>query len=136
MAKIVNHIDKNHDLKIVISVEQGAIKHPVLTNSSRVIILQKPIADYHSLISFAQCVIASGDTVAREGALLNVPTIYIGKRKMRIHEELERAGLLYQPLESNVIDTLDKILKCDGDLAPTGTFGEDTTQVIIRHLSK
>ena len=36
----------------------------------------------HTLLYYAKCVISSGDTVAREAALLGTPAIYIGGRDM------------------------------------------------------
>jgi predicted glycosyltransferase len=39
-------------------------------------------------------VISSGDSMAREGAMLGVPSIYCGMRKMKANEMLMQAGLL------------------------------------------
>ena len=44
------------------------------------IMLQEPIEDIHSLIYYAAGLVSSGDSMAREGALLGVPAYYLGIR--------------------------------------------------------
>ncbi|OQP51695.1 DUF354 domain-containing protein [Niastella populi] len=57
-------------------------------------ILQEPVEDIHSLIYYSRLVLSSGDSMAREGAMLGVPGIYCGTRKMKANELLMEAGLL------------------------------------------
>lgn len=44
------------------------------------ILLQEPIKDIHSLIYFSKGLVSSGDSMAREAALLGVPSYYLGIR--------------------------------------------------------
>ena len=44
------------------------------------ILLQEPIEDIHSLIYFSAGLVSSGDSMAREAALLGVPSYYLGIR--------------------------------------------------------
>jgi predicted glycosyltransferase len=44
------------------------------------ILLQEPIEDIHSLIYYAAGLVSSGDSMAREAALLGVPAYYLGIR--------------------------------------------------------
>lgn len=44
------------------------------------ILLQEPIEDIHSLIYYAAGLVSSGDSMAREAALLGVPSYYLGMR--------------------------------------------------------
>ena len=44
------------------------------------ILLQEPIEDIHSLIYYAAGLVLSGDSMAREAALLGVPSYYLGIR--------------------------------------------------------
>jgi len=44
------------------------------------ILLQEPIEDIHSLIYYSAGLISSGDSMAREAALLGVPAYYLGIR--------------------------------------------------------
>lgn len=44
------------------------------------IVLQEPIEDIHSLIYYSAGLVSSGDSMAREAALLGVPSYYLGVR--------------------------------------------------------
>ena len=44
------------------------------------ILLQEPIEDIHSLIYYSAGLVSSGDSMAREAALLGVPSYYLGIR--------------------------------------------------------
>jgi uncharacterized protein len=66
-------------------------------------ILQEPVSDIHSLIYYAKLVVSSGDSMAREGAMLGVPSVYCGIRKMKANELLMGLGLLqHLPLQEAV----------------------------------
>jgi len=57
-------------------------------------ILEEPVKDIHSLMYYSKMVLSSGDSMAREGAELGVPSIYCGTRDMKANSELMRLGLL------------------------------------------
>ena len=42
--------------------------------------MQEPIEDIHSLIYYAAGLVSSGDSMAREAALLGIPAYYLGTR--------------------------------------------------------
>lgn len=44
------------------------------------ILLQEPVKDIHSLIYYSAALVSSGDSMAREAALLGVPSYYLGIR--------------------------------------------------------
>ena len=44
------------------------------------ILLQEPIEDIHSLMYYSAGLVSSGDSMAREAALLGIPAYYLGKR--------------------------------------------------------
>ena len=106
------------------------------------IILQEPIRDIFSLIKFALFCVSSGDSVAREACLLGTPTIYTGRREMRVNTDLIDLGCLFKE------DTEEAILNRIGQLASRrekDNIGsavkvkierdwEDVTQMIIRHV--
>ncbi len=46
------------------------------------VLLEEPISKIHSLMYYANCIISSGDSMAREGAMLGVKSIYCGYRDM------------------------------------------------------
>jgi uncharacterized protein len=55
---------------------------------SQWIILNEPVSDIHSLMYFSRLIISSGDSMAREGAMLGVNSLYCGSRKMQANEYL------------------------------------------------
>jgi predicted glycosyltransferase len=84
----------SHELtftKFVLSLEDKSIaskfpKHWTL--------LEEPVEDIHSLIYFSKLVISSGDSMAREGAMLGIPSVYCGIREMKANHILEDKGML------------------------------------------
>lgn len=46
------------------------------------ILLKEPLRDVHSLIYYSSALVSSGDSMAREAALLGVPSYYLGKRHL------------------------------------------------------
>jgi uncharacterized protein len=79
------------DVTVLLSLEDKAIKDKF---PAHWIILEEPIEDIHSLIFFSRLVISSGDSMAREGAMLGVSSIYCGIREMRANKLLIEKGLL------------------------------------------
>ena len=95
----------------------------------------------HSLLYFSAFVVSAGDTVAREAALLNTPSIYIGGRYLEVHDELEKLGLLYCPPPKETLKLIDHLI--DSRIGIHKTFEEmsdlhrrwdNTTDVIIANL--
>jgi predicted glycosyltransferase len=77
--------------KVILSLEDKshANKYP-----GHWTILQEPVEDIHSLIYYSRLVVSSGDSMAREGAMLGVPSVYCGTRIMKANELLIKAGML------------------------------------------
>jgi predicted glycosyltransferase len=74
------------------------------------IILQEPVEDIHSLIYFSNMVISSGDSMAREGAMLGVPAVYCGTRKMKANELLMESGSLKHLPADSALDFINKTI--------------------------
>lgn len=79
------------EAKVVLSLEDKSIAHKF---PKHWIILQEPVGDIHSLIYYSKLVLSSGDSMAREGAMLGVPSIYCGIRKMKANEMLMNLHIL------------------------------------------
>jgi predicted glycosyltransferase len=97
------------DIKVVLSVEDKSIanKYP-----AHWIILQEPVSDIHSLMFFSKLIVSSGDSMAREGAMLGVPSIYCGIREMKANKLLIDEGILFQyPVDSAVVPINELIAK-------------------------
>ena len=66
-------------LKVILSLEEKEKKDSYPEDW---ILLKEPVSDIHSLMYYSNCVISSGDSMAREGAMLGVKSIYCGSRDM------------------------------------------------------
>lgn len=78
--------------KVLLSLEK---KDTVNLYPSNWIILKEPVLDIHSLMYFSKLIISSGDSMAREGGMLGVPSIYCGYREMKANEILINKKILY-----------------------------------------
>jgi len=58
------------------------------------IILKEPVSDIHSLMYHSAMVLSSGDSMAREGAMLGVPAVYLGNRDMPANTILIKEKML------------------------------------------
>lgn len=75
VLNIKHLIPKNK--KVLFSLEE---KHRRNEYPSDWILLQEPIEDIHSLIYYSCGLVSSGDSMAREAALLGIPAYYLGIR--------------------------------------------------------
>lgn len=82
-------VDRN--ITFLLSLEDKTIKDKFPDNWS---ILEEPIEDIHSLIYYSKLMVSSGDSMAREGAMLGVPSIYCGIREMKANNLLIEKGIL------------------------------------------
>ncbi|MBN1969579.1 MAG: DUF354 domain-containing protein [Candidatus Delongbacteria bacterium] len=80
------------DLKVILSLEDKSKKNLYPTEW---IILEEPVDDIHSLIYYSILMISTGDSMAREGAMLGIPSIYCGNRFMNANQILIDKGLLF-----------------------------------------
>ncbi len=71
--------------------------------------LREPLRDIHSLMYFSKLVISSGDSMAREGAILGVPSIYCGFREMKANKIMEDKNILYHIKPEEVINKLNQL---------------------------
>jgi len=137
LNKLVQEI-KSRGFKVVLSLENKLLADEF---SNDCIILEEPVSDIYSLLYYALFTISSGDTVARESAIMGVPTIYTGKRKMAVNKALVDEGLMLESSSvENILRYVDTITsntkrktrRMSRDLI--GNKWEDTTEVILRHI--
>ncbi|MFK7809012.1 MAG: DUF354 domain-containing protein [Saprospiraceae bacterium] len=99
------------------------------------------IPDIMSLQYYASLTISSGDTIARESALVGTPVIYIGGRQMAVNLPLEEMGLIFSTeKQEEVLTLVDELLepgfktKLKEKINAAGW--EDITKVIVKALEK
>lgn len=89
------------DIKVLFSLEE---KSKMSHYPKQWILLQEPVSDIHSLMYYSKIVISSGDSMAREGALLGVKSVYCGIREMRANNILIERNLLSNVTPEKVPD--------------------------------
>lgn len=104
--------DIDPDATVVLSLEDKSISHRFPKNW---IILQEPVGDIHSLIYYSKLVISSGDSMAREGAMLGVPSVYCGIRQMKANEMLMGLHILEHLPGNNALPYINEVVKKDFD---------------------
>lgn len=132
MKRILNYLYQNK-FSVIASVEEGATQ---ISEFDNIYVLPESTSEMHTLLYYAKCVISSGDTVAREAALLGTPAIYIGGRDMKINRELISLGRLSCPDAPEIISTLERILWEEKDFSQQNVDWDDTTDVIMQELTK
>lgn len=72
-------------------------------------LLKEPVEDIHSIIYFSKAVVSSGDSMAREGSLLGVPSIYCGTREMKANRIMENKNILFHIKPEELPDFLSNV---------------------------
>lgn len=86
-------------IKVILSLED---KSTISNYPVEWILLREPVMDIHSLMYFSKVIISSGDSMAREGAILGVPSIYCGIREMAANRIMIEKGMLIK--NSNITE--------------------------------
>lgn len=95
--------------KVVLSLEDKASR---VDYPKEWLILEEPVQDIHSIMYYSRFVISSGDSMAREGAMLGVVSVYCGMRDMVANRFLEKQGL-FNWLQSE--QDLNNVLEASGN---------------------
>ena len=132
--------DLPHNYHVLLSLED---KSTINQYPSNWILLKEPLNDIHSLIYFSKIVISSGDSMAREGAMLGVPSIYCGIREMAANTVMIDKGMLFHKDVKDVPQFIDRIINNDIKIEEQDKFRErlenewiDVTEFIIRQIKK
>ena len=129
------------NVEVVLSIEDKRKIDHLKESYPALIILDEPVEDIFSLIKFAKFSISSGDTVARESALLSTPCIYTGNRNMIMNKPLIDLEMIIEVKEINEIGkSIDYLfLNAESRLTKMNiqlTQYDDTTEVIINEINK
>lgn len=127
-------------LKVVLSLEDKSLinRYP-----SDWILLKEPVNDIHSLIYYSKLVISSGDSMAREGAMLGNLSIYCGSREMKANQLLVDRNMLFK-IEPNQVASfvsdfiIGKIDVPSQDIFRDNLYEEwdDVTEFLIKTVLK
>ena len=138
LIRPIKYLHKNGH-RIILSLEDKTKKN---FYTPYCIVLEEPLEDIYSIMKYALFSITSGDSMARESALLGVPTIYTGGRNMKVNQPLIDWGGIYKIESFNEIcDKIELLLdknyknkwllfidnKIRNDLI-------DTTEIIVKSI--
>jgi len=92
---------------------------------------------------YSKILISSGDSMAREGAMLGVPSIYCGIREMAANKVMIDKGMLFHINVENVPCFVEQIIRNDIKVEDQSKFRKrledewvDVTEFIIRQIKK
>jgi len=105
LASISNEFNK--DIKVLLSLEN---RKKLGYYPDNWVLLKEPISDIHSILYYSKCVISSGDSMAREGGLLGVPSVYCGLREMKANKILENKHILFHLKPNDVAPFVNNII--------------------------
>ncbi|MDP2685100.1 MAG: DUF354 domain-containing protein [bacterium] len=129
-----------NEIPVVLSLEDKsqATKYPKTW-----IILKEPVSDIHSLMYYSKLVISTGDSMAREGAMLGVQSIYMGNRDMPANRILINLGVLKRKSVEESIITIKDIFNGNNRSFNQNDFREklkndweDVTQLIVNKIKQ
>jgi predicted glycosyltransferase len=138
IAKVADDFPKG--CKVLLSLEDKTTqsKYP-----KDWILLEEPIDDIHSLIFFSKLLVSSGDSMAREGAMLGVPSIYCGTREMAANKVMINKGLLFHKDVKELPQFVLRITENDIKFEKQDQFRErlegeweDVTEFIMKQIKK
>ncbi|MHA1753378.1 MAG: DUF354 domain-containing protein [Candidatus Helarchaeota archaeon] len=137
ISKIANKLPAKY--KVVFSLEDKNLRKLYPKDW---IELHEPVEDIYSLMYYSKYVISSGDSMAREGAMLGVPSIYCGIREMRANTILLDKGILFKKFPEEIpgfIEKLDKkiqkVPEQDNFRSQLENEWTDVTQFIIERIN-
>ncbi|MCG8309275.1 MAG: DUF354 domain-containing protein [Cytophagales bacterium] len=93
-------------IQVLLSLEDKSLKNQYPDSWK---ILNEPVKDIHSLMYYSKLVMSSGDSMAREGAMLGVPSIYLGNRDMPANRILLEKGMLFKKSAGELLPFLDRL---------------------------
>ncbi len=123
------------DINVILSLEN---KEKMNYYPESWIVLNEPVNDIHSLMYYSKVLLSSGDSMAREGAMLGVPSIYCGIREMAANEIMKEKNLLFQINISEVPNLIQNFLNNEVSALEQNKFRkeldlewDDVTELIV-----
>lgn len=102
---------------VVFSLED---KSKIAEYPSSWLLLDEPVDDIHSLMYFSKVLVSSGDSMAREGAMLGVPSVYCGFREMASNRVIAETGMLEHKLGDRARDKILSLLDSEVTVDQSG----------------
>ncbi|MGK7393544.1 MAG: DUF354 domain-containing protein [Candidatus Cyclobacteriaceae bacterium M3_2C_046] len=136
VASISGQFPENYQVLLSLEDKKTKDQYP-----SDWIILEEPVGDIHSLMYFSKIIVSSGDSMAREGAMLGVPSIYCGSREMKANQLLIDRKMLFKSDPAKVPALMENLVNQDIMIMPQESFRErlmeewvDVTEFIVNNI--
>src|SRR5690554_3169149 len=113
--------DISTEIPVLLSLEDKSIQDQFPTPWIQ---LKEPVEDIHSLIYYSKLMISSGDSMAREGAMLGVPSIYCGVREMKANQLLMEKGKLFHLPGDSAVEQINDVITAPFNSEYQHTFRE------------
>ncbi len=97
-------------VKVILSLENKTHKNHYPKDWT---ILEEPVPDIHSLMYYSKAIVSSGDSMAREGAMLGVPSFYVGFRDMAANRFIQKEGRFFVVSPADLSDSLRGTISFD-----------------------
>ncbi|MGE5682102.1 MAG: DUF354 domain-containing protein [Bacillota bacterium] len=123
---------------VILSLEDKSKRH---LYPEKWILLSEPVEDIYSIIYYSCMLISSGDSMAREGALLGVPSIYSGERLMQANTYLENMKILkkiqFSDLNNYIINFFNNKITWPDQLSVRRELSQkfdDLNDIFLKHI--
>ena len=127
-------------MPVLLSLED---KHTINQYPKDWILLEEPVEDIHSLIYHSRMLVSSGDSMAREGSMLGVPSIYCGIREMKANKLMEDRKMLFKAMPEEAPALMEGIVNGEVMVQDQDAFRQrlltewdDITEFIISQIYK
>lgn len=127
-------------MPVLLSLED---KHTIDQYPKDWILLEEPVKDIHSLIYHSRMLVSSGDSMAREAAMLGVPSIYCGIREMKANRLMEEKNMLFKASPQEAPELMKKVISGELKIKEQQAFRnellnqwDDITEFIISQVYK
>jgi len=123
IASISEKINNNY--KVIMSLEN---KNDRKKYPASWLVINEPEKHIHSLMYYSKIVISSGDSMAREGAILGVPSIYCGIRNMKANDVMIKKGMLFHKKIDEIPNFINFIINNKLNIMDQDKFREKLAQ--------
>ena len=137
IASISEKINNNY--KVIMSLEN---KNDRKKYPASWLVINEPEKHIHSLMYYSIIVVSSGDSMAREGAILGILSVYCGVREMTANKVMIDKGMLFHKFIDEVPEFLKSIINNEIIITEQDTFRsklcdewDDVTEFIIDKIN-
>lgn len=138
ILNVANKFPDEYDVVLSLEEKKNKNKYP-----SEWIVLEEPVDDIYSVMYYSRIVISSGDSMAREGAMLGVPSIYCGIRSMPANDLIIKKNMLFKIEPERISEFMKDIIYGAIEIKSQEEFRkelleswDDPTEIILNKINR